>query len=56
MLEIVTYGNEILGRKAEPIKDIDDSIRTLAAEMLATMGAGALALPARRSIGRSGSS
>ena len=37
MLEIVTYGNEILGRKAEPVKDIDDSIRSLAAGMLAAM-------------------
>lgn len=37
MLDIVTYGNEILGRKAEPIKDIDDSIRTLAVDMLTTM-------------------
>ncbi len=37
MLDIVTYGNEILGKKAEPIKDIDDSIRVLAADMLMTM-------------------
>jgi peptide deformylase len=37
MLEIVTYGNEILGRKAEPVKDIDDSIRSLAADMLGAM-------------------
>jgi peptide deformylase len=37
MLDIVTYGNDILGRKAEPIKDIDDSIRDLAADMLTTM-------------------
>ncbi len=27
MLDIVTYGNEILGSKAESIKDIDDSVR-----------------------------
>ncbi len=37
MLDIVTYGNEILGSKAESIKDIDDSIRTLADDMLTTM-------------------
>lgn len=37
MLDIVTYGNEILGRKAEPVKDIDDSIRALAADMLSAM-------------------
>ncbi len=37
MLDIVTYGDEILARKAEPVKDIDDSIRDLAAQMLTTM-------------------
>jgi peptide deformylase len=37
MLDIVTYGNEILGRKAEPVKDINDAIRTLATDMLAAM-------------------
>jgi peptide deformylase len=37
MLDIVTYGNEILGRKAELVKDIDDRIRTLATEMLEAM-------------------
>lgn len=37
MLDIVTYGNEILGRKAESVKDIDDGIRALAAEMLEAM-------------------
>jgi peptide deformylase len=37
MLDIVTYGNEILGRKAESVKDIDDSIRSLAADMLSAM-------------------
>ena len=30
MLDIVTYGSEILGRKAEPVKEIDDEIRELA--------------------------
>jgi peptide deformylase len=37
MLDIVTYGNEILGRKAEGVKDIDDVIRALAADMLEAM-------------------
>jgi peptide deformylase len=37
MLDIVTYGNEILGKKAESIKDIDDGIRALAADMLEAM-------------------
>ena len=37
MLDIVTYGNEILGKKAEPIKDIDDEIRVLASDMLDAM-------------------
>jgi peptide deformylase len=34
MLDIVTFGNEILGKKAEPVKDINDALRALAAEML----------------------
>ena len=37
MLDIVTYGNEILGRKAEPVKDIDDAIRKLGEDMLEAM-------------------
>lgn len=37
MLDIVTYGNEILARKAEPVKDIDDGIRSLAEQMLEAM-------------------
>jgi peptide deformylase len=37
MLDIVTYGEEILIKKAEPIKTIDDSIRKLAADMLETL-------------------
>jgi peptide deformylase len=37
MLDIVTYGSEILGKKAEPVKDIDDGVRKLAAEMLEAM-------------------
>jgi peptide deformylase len=37
MLDIVTYGNEILARKAEPVKDIDDEIRQLGKGMLEAM-------------------
>jgi peptide deformylase len=37
MLDIVTYGNEILGKKALPVKDIDDVIRKLGADMLEAM-------------------
>jgi peptide deformylase len=37
MLDIVTYGSEILGRKAESVKDIDDAIRRLGADMLEAM-------------------
>ena len=37
MLDIVTFGSEILGRKAEPVMDIDDGIRTLAVDMLEAM-------------------
>jgi peptide deformylase len=37
MLDIVTYGNEILGKKAEPVKEIDDGMRVLAAGMLEAM-------------------
>jgi peptide deformylase len=37
MLDIVTYGNEILGRKAEPVKDIDDAVRALSVDMLEAM-------------------
>jgi peptide deformylase len=40
MLEIVTLGREVLTRTAEPVKDIDDKIRTLAREMLDTMRVG----------------
>lgn len=40
MLEIVTLGREVLTRTAEPVKDIDDKIRTLAREMLETMRVG----------------
>jgi peptide deformylase len=37
MLDIVTYGNEILGKKAESVKDIDEEIRDLAKGMLETL-------------------
>ena len=37
MLDIVTYGNEILEKKALPVKDIDDTIRSLAEGMLEAM-------------------
>ncbi|MFQ5676547.1 MAG: peptide deformylase [bacterium] len=36
-LEIIKYGHPILRLKAEEIKTVDDSIRTLADEMIATM-------------------
>jgi peptide deformylase len=37
MLEILTLGQDILTKTAEPVKDIDDKIRKLSQEMLATM-------------------
>jgi peptide deformylase len=37
MLDIVTYGNEILAKKADPVKDIDDGIRKLGLDMLEAM-------------------
>jgi peptide deformylase len=37
MLDIVTYGSEILGRKAVPVKDIDEAVRKLGEDMLETM-------------------
>ncbi len=40
MLEIVTMGREVLTRTAEPVKDMDEKIRTLAQEMLETMRIG----------------
>ena len=46
MLEIVTYGNEILGRKAEPIKNIDDEILSLSSDMLAAMAGKGIGLAA----------
>jgi peptide deformylase len=46
MLEIVTYGNEILGRKAESIKNIDDEILSLSSDMLAAMAGKGIGLAA----------
>jgi len=40
MLEIVTLGREILTKKADPVKDIDDKIRALVLEMMDTMRIG----------------
>lgn len=40
MLEIVTLGREVLTRTAEPVKNIDDKIRSLALDMLETMRIG----------------
>jgi peptide deformylase len=37
MLDIVTYGNEILAQKAGSVKDIDDAVRQLGADMLEAM-------------------
>jgi peptide deformylase len=37
MLDIVTYGSEILEKKAESVKDIDDDIRKLCKGMLETL-------------------
>jgi peptide deformylase len=37
MLDIVTYGSEILGRKAGAVKDIDDEVRKLGEDMLEAM-------------------
>jgi peptide deformylase len=37
MLDIVTYGNEILAQKAGAVKDIDEAVRQLGADMLEAM-------------------
>ncbi|OGD17929.1 MAG: peptide deformylase [Candidatus Aminicenantes bacterium RBG_16_63_16] len=39
VLKIVTYGDPVLTRRAEPVKDIDDDIRVLAHNMVLTMHA-----------------
>jgi peptide deformylase len=46
MLDIVTYGNEILIKKAESVKDIDDTIRKLGADMLETLAGKGVGLAA----------
>jgi peptide deformylase len=46
MLDIVTYGDEMLVRKAEPVKDMDDSIRELAKGMLETLSGKGVGLAA----------
>jgi peptide deformylase len=46
MLDIVTYGEEILGRKAESVKDIDDEVRKLAKDMLETLSGKGVGLAA----------
>lgn len=40
VLPIVKYGDPVLQMRAEEIKEIDDEIRTLAADMIETMHAG----------------
>jgi len=40
MLDIVTYGSDALTRKAEPIKDISEEVKSLAESMLETMRLG----------------
>lgn len=37
MLEIVTYGDPVLERKAEPVLEFDDKVAVLAAEMFEAM-------------------
>jgi len=37
MLEVLTYGHEILREKAEPVKQVNDAVRRLAKDLLATM-------------------
>lgn len=37
ILDIVTYGNEVLRREARPVAEITDGIRALAKDMLETM-------------------
>lgn len=46
MLDIVTFGNEILVKKADPVKDIDDTIRKLSADMLETLAGKGVGLAA----------
>lgn len=37
LLEIKTHPNEVLERKAEPVKEVTDELKTLAADMFETM-------------------
>jgi peptide deformylase len=46
MLDIVTYGNEILEKKAEPVKDIDAVIAKLGKDMLETLAGQGVGLAA----------
>ncbi|MDR1025080.1 MAG: peptide deformylase [Treponema sp.] len=39
-MDILTLGNELLRRKAEPVKDIDDELRAVAEEMIAALHVG----------------
>lgn len=46
MLDIVTYGEEILEKKAEPVKDIDEGVKALAKSMLETLAGKGVGLAA----------
>ena len=46
MLDIVTYGSEILEKKAAPVTDINDEIRILAKAMLETLAGRGVGLAA----------
>jgi peptide deformylase len=46
MLDIVKYGDEILEKKADPVKDIDDVIRKLGEDMLETLSGKGVGLAA----------
>jgi peptide deformylase len=46
MFDIVTYGNEILQRKADPVKEIDDTIKKLGLDMLETLAGKGVGLAA----------
>jgi peptide deformylase len=46
MLDIVTYGNEILEKKAESVKDIDAAIAKLGKDMLETVAGQGVGLAA----------
>jgi peptide deformylase len=46
MLDIVRYGDEILVKKAEPVKNIDAAIRKLGEDMLETLSGNGVGLAA----------